>query len=59
MTENSNGVNDFTPECISTAIKKALTDEAKRQKIIASADQILQKYTWQRFTDNFLQSLKK
>ena len=46
--------NPDNPESISEAIKKTLTDEAKRQKIKESALQILEKYTWQSFTNMFL-----
>jgi len=50
--------NPNDPDSIAEAIKKALTDEAKRREIIADANRILQKYTWQRFADRFLNLIR-
>ena len=48
----------ITPETIEEAIKDGLTNEIRRQKIKESAERILEKYTWQKHTDRFLQIVR-
>ncbi len=48
----------ITPETIAEAIKDGLTNEIRRQKIKESAERILEKYTWQKHTDRFLQIIR-
>ncbi|MBI2063422.1 MAG: glycosyltransferase family 4 protein [Candidatus Yanofskybacteria bacterium] len=48
------GLKTITPDSITTAIAEGLTDDIKREQIKKSAERILEKYTWQGFTDRFL-----
>ena len=58
-TASSNGVgNQYSPETIADAMKNGLVNEQKREKIKKSAGRILEKYTWERFTDRFLNFVK-
>ena len=45
----------ITTETIAEAVKDGLNNETKRQKIKESAERILEKYTWQKHTDRFLE----
>jgi glycosyltransferase involved in cell wall biosynthesis len=57
-TASSNGTGAYTAETIAEAIKDGLTNESKRQKIKNARESILQKYTWQKHTNRFLEIIR-
>ena len=50
--------NSDSPESIAKTIRTALTDEQKRREIVQFAPEILAKYTWQKHTDKFLNTVR-
>lgn len=47
------------PNSIAATLIEALTNQSKREEILASAARILEKYTWQKHSDRFLEIAKK
>lgn len=54
FVENPNSVEE-----IATAMTEALTNEAKREKIFAHSQEIAQRFTWQKHTDRFLETVRE
>ncbi len=50
--------NPENPRSIADSIAEGLTNNAKRQEIKNNSKYILQKYTWQKHTDKFLEIIK-
>jgi len=48
----------ITLETIAEAIKEGLTNEPKREEIKNARESILEKYTWQKHTDRFLEIIR-
>jgi len=50
--------NPDSPDSIAAIFVEALTNQAKREEILKSASQILEKYTWERHLNRFLETIK-
>ena len=50
--------NPDDPDSITSAIRDGLTEDTKRQEIKNASAGILEKYTWQKNTDRFLEIIR-